>query len=66
MYANKLNDYFKLHFVDLENINIPVWIVMPFFAQIENVDTNLQNELTELLSNFEEKTLFKNLTKSKF
>ena len=65
-HLQKLGDDFKLRFVDLENIDIPEWIIAPFSAQIENVDINLQDELAELLSDLEAKTLLKNLTISKF
>lgn len=62
----KLSDDFKLRFVDLENIDIPDWIIEPFSAQIDNVDINIQDELAELLSDLEAKTLIKNLTIHKF
>ncbi|XP_071036604.1 zinc finger BED domain-containing protein 5-like [Parasteatoda tepidariorum] len=65
-HLQKLSDDFKLRFVDLENIDIPDWIIMPFSVQIESVDINLQDELVELLSDLGAKTLFKNLTISQF
>ena len=65
-HLQKLSDDFKLRFVDLENIDIPEWITAPFSAQIENLDINLQDELSELLSDLETKTLLKNLIISKF
>lgn len=65
-HLQKLSDDFKLRFIDLENIDIPGWIIVPFSAQIENVDINLQDELAELISDLEAKTLLENLTISKF
>lgn len=65
-HLQKLSDDFKVRFADLENIDIPEWIIAPFSAEIENVEINLQEELAELLSDLEAKTLHKNLTISKF
>jgi len=65
-HLQKLSDDFKLRFVDLENIDIPDWIIAPFSTQTDNVDINIQDELAELLSDLEAKTLNKNLTIHKF
>lgn len=50
-------DTFKLHFEKLENRHIRNWIVTPQFStDFENIECNIQHELTELSVRFEVKT----------
>ena len=63
-HLGKLQEDFKVRFKDLDEMNVPDWIVTPFDLKMENSDIEfyLQEELIDMCADLEAKFLFKSLT----
>jgi len=60
-HLKKLSDDFKVLFEDLQRMGMPDWIVTLFDFNVQNADINsqLQDELTDMHVDLEAQSLFK-------
>lgn len=61
-----MKEDFNIRFEDLENLNVPSWIIQPFECDISEVNVSLQEELIEIREDLELKILFQTTGYAKF
>ena len=57
--VKKTYEDMEMRFKDLLELNIPVWVLIPFEVNIADVEIDLQEELIELQSDETPQSLFK-------
>ncbi|KAF2367302.1 hypothetical protein FHG87_001946 [Trinorchestia longiramus] len=67
-HLNKLREDFKTRFQDLENMQVPEWLVTPFDKKTGNKsnESDLEDELVEMCVDLEAKALFERKTLTEY